>query len=99
MIEHLLKTHLILQPICVVAKRCLSEYHPLSQILKWHCRGLLVTNTNGLPKLVLPGGYMHRLFAIGNVGAIELLNKGYAEVTWEDTHFFRKFKVIRLNIV
>lgn len=92
MIEHLLKTHLVLQPICVVAKRTLSEFHPLSELLRWHCRGLLVTNTNGFPKLVTPNGYMHKLFSIGNVGAIELLNRGYADFTWEDTDFWKNIQ-------
>lgn len=93
MIEHLLKTHLVLEPICVVAKRALSEFHPLSHLLRWHCRGLFVTNSYGLPRLVLPNGYMHKLFAIGNVGAIELLNKGYADMSWEDVDFLKNIKV------
>ena len=93
MIEHLLKTHITFGPICLIARRTLSEYHPLGILLKQHCRGLFVTNTNGLPKLVKPGGYMHRLFSIGNVGAIELLNKGYRDLSWEDTDFLQHLKV------
>ena len=93
MIEHLLKTHLVLQPICVIAKRTISEFHPLGKLLKWHCRGLITTNVNGFPKLMLPGNYMHRLFSIGHIGGMEMLNKGYKAYNWQDNDFWENIKV------
>ena len=93
MIEHLLKTHMILQPICVVAKRTISKYHPLNELFRWHCRGLITTNVIGFPKLIRPKGYMHRLFSIGHVGGIELLNKGYMDYSWKDTDFWENIRV------
>ena len=93
MVEHLLKTHIILQPICVIAKRTISEFHPLNELLRWHCRGLITTNINGFPKLIRPGGYMHRLFSIGHVGSIELLNKAYKDYSWEGAGFWESIKV------
>lgn len=92
-IEHLLKTHYMMEPICVTLKRTLSSHHPLYEILKWHCRGTFLTNSLGLPSLVAPQGLMHQLFAIGHVGAIELLNKGYSEFSWQYTDFEGNLKV------
>jgi hypothetical protein len=92
-IEHLLKTHLLMEPICVTIKRTLSLYHPLYAILQWHCRGTFITNSIGLPNLVNQYGYMNQLLAIGDVGSIELLNKGYLTLTWNDTDFEENLKV------
>ena len=38
MVEHLLKTHLMMEPFCVCLLRYLSKMHPLHQLLKYHCR-------------------------------------------------------------
>ena len=38
MVEHLLKTHLMMEPFCVCILRHLSKLHPLHQLLKYHCR-------------------------------------------------------------
>ena len=92
-IEHLLKTHLMMEPICVTIKRTLSIYHPLNAILQWHCRGTFVTNSIGFPNLINQYGYMHKLLAIGDVGSIELLNRGYLALTWDDTNFEENLKV------
>ena len=92
-IEHLLKTHYMMEPICVTIKRTLSDNHPLYEILKWHCRGTFMTNSLGLPSLVKPKALMHQMFAIGHVGAIELLNKGYLNMSWQDTDFEGNLKV------
>lgn len=97
MIEHLLKTHMVLQPICVTLKRTISEFHPLNELLKWHCRGLIATNVNGFPKLILPENYMHLLFSMGHKGSIELLNKGFMDLSWEDIDFWKNIKVAILS--
>lgn len=92
MVEHLLKTHLMMEPFCVCVLRYLSKLHPLHQLLKYHCRGLLPTNKVGFPKLVDDQAYMHQLFAIGNVGAVTLLVRAYQSLTWADTDFRAKNK-------
>lgn len=38
MVEHLLKTHLMMEPFCVCILRHLSKLHPLHQLMKYHCR-------------------------------------------------------------
>ncbi|EDO42294.1 predicted protein [Nematostella vectensis] len=92
MVEHLLKTHLMMEPFCVTIKRHLATDHPLQQILRYHCRGLLPTNKIGLPKLVDDKAYMHQLFAIGNSGAVQLLVRAYMTMTWKDTDFRGKIR-------
>lgn len=96
MVEHLLKTHTILQPICVILKRTISRQHPLNEMLKWHCRGLIATNANGFAKLIQPHGYMHTLFSMGHLGSIELLNRAYRNYSWKDNDFWENIKVSRL---
>lgn len=92
MIEHLLKVHLLAEPFCVVMHRHLSSQHPLNELLKYHCRGLLATNTLGSPSLVNEGGYMDILTAIGHKGTILLLERGYKTLGWKDTDFHQDIK-------
>ena len=96
-IEHLLKTHLLMQPICVIMRRSFSKLHPLYQLFHPHCRYLAVTNSVGVPALFDQNRYLHILFAIGNTGSINLLNKGYKNMTWEDTNFEENLKVDQIK--
>jgi hypothetical protein len=95
LVEHLLKTHILMEPICVIMRRTLSFFHPLHQIFKWHCRGLFVTNSLGLQALLKPGEFLNKLFTIGHVGGVELLNKAYPSMSWADTEFDKNLEVIR----
>ena len=99
LIGHLLKTHLLMEPICVIMRRTLSEFHPLHQILKWHCRGLFVTNSLGLGALLNEGGAVHKLFAIGHAGGVELLKRAYPNLSWADTEFDKNLEVIFLAVI
>ena len=38
MVEHLLRTHLMMEPFCVCLLRQLSGWHPIHQLMKYHCR-------------------------------------------------------------
>jgi hypothetical protein len=94
LVEHLLKTHLLLEPICVIMRRTLAGYHPLHQILKWHCRSLAVVNSLGLGALLNKGEFLHKLFALGHTGGVELLKKAYPQMSWADTEFDKNLEVI-----
>ena len=98
LIEHLLKTHLLMEPICVIMRRTLSRFHPLHQILKWHCRGLFVVNSIGTKALLQTLQASHKLFAMGHVGAVELLNRGYPDMSWADTEFDKNLEVTFADI-
>ncbi|XP_031553186.1 arachidonate 5-lipoxygenase-like [Actinia tenebrosa] len=97
MVEHLLKTHLMMEPFCTTIHRHLSYLHPIHQIMKFHCRGLLPTNKIGFPKLVDDKAYMHQLFAIGNVGSVQLLVKAFHTMSWADTDFQANIKMRGLD--
>ena len=94
LIEHLLKSHILMEPICVIMRRTLARFHPLHEILKWHCRGLAITNSLGLEALLKEGEFLHKLFAFGHTGAAELLKKAYPYMSWADTEFDKNLEVI-----
>ena len=77
----------------MVLYRQLSSKHPLNELLKYHCRGLLATNTIGSPTLVTAGGYMDQLTAMGHKGTLILLDRGYKTLTWKDADFDLDIKV------
>ena len=91
--EHLLKTHVRIEPICVCIHRHLAPTHPLYQVLRIHCRGLLPTNSYGFPRLTNEFMYMHRLFGMGHVGTLQILNEGYKKMKWEDNDLLNDIKV------
>ncbi|XP_065062264.1 polyunsaturated fatty acid 5-lipoxygenase-like isoform X1 [Rhopilema esculentum] len=82
--EHLLRTHFRMEPICVVLKRQLSKFHPLHELLKYHCRGLVAVNANGLKALNSPGGFLNQLFGYGHDGSLKLMQRGYEKMVWND---------------
>ena len=92
-VEHLLKVHLLMEPFCVVLERQLSKVHPLYEMLQFHCRGIIVTNTFGAPALLLPYKFTHQLLAFGDKGSSELIVSGYEEVSWSDTDFILNLEV------
>ena len=92
-VDHLVKVHLLLEPLCVVLQRRLSKVHPLHQLLKFHCRGITVTNNLGVPNLVGPGRSTDQLNAFGAKGSNELLLGAYAKFGWEQTDFEGNLKV------
>ena len=92
-IDLIFQVHYFLEPFCVSLKRTLPLLHPLNQILKYHCRELIVPNMFGTPALVNEARYMDLLFAYGNDGALRLLRDAHPLSTWEETDFRRNIKV------
>lgn len=92
-VDHLVKVHLLLEPLCVVLQRRLSSRHPLHQLLKFHCRGGTVTNNLGVPNLVSRNSFTDQLNAFGSKGSNELLIKAYEKFGWEQTDFIGNLEV------
>ncbi|XP_027036056.1 arachidonate 5-lipoxygenase-like isoform X1 [Pocillopora damicornis] len=86
-VEHLAKVHFLIEPFCISLKRTLPPAHPLNQMLKYHCREVIVPNTFGTPALVDEFRFMDLLFAFGNDGANRLLRDAHEFSTWEVTDF------------
>ena len=83
-LEHLMKTHLRMEPFCVALQRHLSSLHPLHQIMKHHCRGLLPLNARGAVTLLEEERTIRSLFGYGNRGAMNLLRNEYPKMVWGD---------------
>ncbi|CAH3036867.1 unnamed protein product, partial [Porites lobata] len=91
-VEHLAKTHYLMEPFCVILKRTFSSQHPLHQMLKFHCREITVPNTFGTPTLVNEAAFMDLLFAYGNTGTTRLLKDSHKVATWEVTNLNEEVK-------
>ena len=81
----------------MVLYRQLSSLHPLNELLKYHCRGLITTNLIGGPQLIIPGKYMDRLTAMGHKGTILLIDRAYKTLTWKDADHRFDMKVNMLT--
>ena len=77
----------------MVLYRQLSSQHPLNELLKYHCRGVIATNTIGSPSLVAKDGYMDQLTAMGREGTVLLLERGYKSLSWKDADFHLDIQV------
>lgn len=93
-IDHLSNVHLFMEPLCVCMQRQFSKLHPLHQILKYHCLGLLGTNKLGFPFLFAPGnGTLDKLTTVGARGAIRMVHRAYQNFNWRSTDFLVNIKV------
>ena len=93
-VEHLSKVHFVMEAVCVTMKRHLPSQHPLQQMMKYHCREVMIPNVFGGPKLLNQKGFMHLLFAFGDTGTRRLVKDTYPITTWDVTDFRENLKVI-----
>ena len=91
--EHLAKTHLLMEPFCVSKDRQLSEWHPLHQILKYHCRGISITDKLAFKILLGKNGGLHKLFPYGYYGAVSVALRSFRQTSWNDTDFLENIRV------
>ena len=92
-VEHLLKTHYKMEPICLSLHRHLSKHHPLHQILQYHCRGLIPLNAFSILLLQTSPQSLRTVFSRGNKGAMQLLLKEYPKMVWNDVDLEVNLKV------
>lgn len=93
LVEHLSKVHFTAEALCISIERHLSKYHPLYVIMKYHCRGVISSNTLGAPMLVSPHGFVDELFPVGWEGALLLINRAFHVTNWEDMDLETDVKV------
>ena len=82
-----------MEPFCVCLKRTLQPCHPLYQILKYHCREVIIPNTVGNNALLGKTGTVAKLFAYGAEGANRLVRDGHKFTTWDVTDYRNNIKV------
>lgn len=92
--EHLVKTHLLMEPFCVSKDRQLSERHPLHQMIKYHCRGISITDKLAFQLLLGVNESLHRLFPYGYRGAMSMALRQFRLTSWKNTDFLKNIKVI-----
>ena len=83
MISHLLRCHLMMEPIAVASWRQLPSLHPVWKLLHPHIRGVMAINALGRKKLISKGGIADQVLSIGGGGHLELMQKHYRNVTWD----------------
>ena len=69
-IEHLLKTHLLMEPICVIMHRSFSILHLLYQLFNPHCKYLSVTNSVGIPALFDQNEFLASFSQLGTLALL-----------------------------
>ena len=67
--------------------------HPLNQMLKYHCREVIVPTTFGGPVLLGDTGFASVLFAYGQQGALRLIQDIHPLTTWEISDYRKNIKV------
>ena len=73
--------------------RHLPALHPLHAILKFHCRGLLSVNSNGVHALLGERQAVHSLVPLGNIGTAEFMKRGFNKMVWNDFGLQKSIKV------
>lgn len=92
--EHLAKTHLLMEPFCVSKDRQLSERHPLHQMIKYHCRGISITDKLAFKILLAKNAKLHKLFPYGYHGAVSIALRQFRLASWKDTDFLNNIRVM-----
>lgn len=92
--EHLAKTHLLMEPFCVSKDRQLSKRHPLHQMIKYHCRGISITDKLAFKILLAENAKLHKLFPYGYHGAVSIALRQFRLTSWKDTDFLNNIRVM-----
>ena len=82
MITHLLRCHLMMEPISVASWRHLPSLHPVWKLLFPHIKGVMAINTLSRTLLIPEGGVSDQIFSIGGGGHVTLMQKYYRSITW-----------------
>ncbi|KAL9951788.1 hypothetical protein ACROYT_G044515 [Oculina patagonica] len=87
LLEHLAKTHILMEPFCVSKDRQLSKRHPLHQMIKYHCRGISITGRPGFELLLGENAISHKLSPLGQHGTMKIALRSFRQMSWKDTDF------------
>lgn len=79
-----LKVNLVMEPFCLLMERAFSEFHPVYDMLQFHCRATLETNKLYDMKLYGQKGPLFSLLSIDYSTSVEIINKHYKKMTFND---------------
>ncbi|XP_051506849.1 polyunsaturated fatty acid 5-lipoxygenase-like [Myxocyprinus asiaticus] len=81
-LSHLLRTHLVVEVICVATLRHLPAVHPIYKLLTPHLRYTLEINIRGRTQLISPDGIFKRVVSTGGEGLLILAQREYKVLTY-----------------
>lgn len=90
--SHLCRTHLVMAPIAIGTARQLAENHPLSLLLRPHCRFMLSNNQLAQQRLINPDGIVDQLLAGTLAESMELVKDAYEAWNLKDFAFPREIE-------
>eukprot|EP00118_Oscarella_pearsei_P019847 m.213385 g.213385 ORF g.213385 m.213385 type:complete len:702 (+) comp39785_c0_seq1:3-2108(+) len=79
---HLLRTHLVMEPVFTALLRNVARCHPIFKLLIPHMRYTIAINTLGRITLVGAGGFVDKGMAVGGGGHLDLIKRGYRNFDW-----------------
>lgn len=82
LLSHLLRTHLMVEVICVATLRQLPAVHPIYKLLTPHLRYTLEINCRGRTQLLSPEGIFKRVVSTGGDGLLILAQREYKVLTY-----------------
>uniref|UniRef100_A0A7N6ANM5 Arachidonate 12-lipoxygenase n=1 Tax=Anabas testudineus TaxID=64144 RepID=A0A7N6ANM5_ANATE len=82
LLSHLLRTHLVVEVICVATLRQLPAVHPVYKLLAPHLRYTLEINCRGRTQLISPNGIFKRVVSTGGDGLLILAQREYKMLTY-----------------
>jgi arachidonate 15-lipoxygenase len=83
-IDHLARTHLVMETFWVSAGRTLAPQHPLHELLAPHFTGTIAINDEARRSMLAPGGPIDVTMAVGSEGAFWLIAQEYANWSFGD---------------
>jgi len=92
LIKKRLKTHLYLDAPCTLVEKYFSEYHPIYQLIRQHCRAALETNKLFEIKLFGRNAPIYKVLSIDYSSALEMLNKEYEKMSFDDLDLLNDLK-------
>lgn len=92
LIRKRLKVHLYLDAPCTLVEKYFSEYHPIYQVIRQHCRAALETNKLFEIKLFGRSAPIYKVLSIDYSSALELVNKEYQRMSFQDLDLLEDLK-------
>lgn len=92
LIRKRLKVHLYLDAPCTLVEKYFSEYHPIYQVVRQHCRAALETNKLFEIKLFGRSGPIYKVLSVDYSSALEIVNKEYERMTFDDLDLLEDLK-------
>ncbi|XP_028996207.1 arachidonate 12-lipoxygenase, 12S-type [Betta splendens] len=91
LLSHLLRTHLVIEVICVATLRQLPAVHPIYKLLAPHLRYTLEINCRGRTQLISSCGIFKRVVSTGGDGLLILAQRDYKTLTYRSLQPHKDF--------